>query len=93
MEDNEVFLRIIKDGGGHVYRLYASFNPDLPFVYYIVNEKQLYLTVNDKGKYFINYPTEPNRYNYRIPTTCNVIEGKYKLEIIGNVWYLDYVSK
>jgi hypothetical protein len=74
------------------FHIFTNENPDLPFTHIIKDEKHIELKVSEKGKYFKNYPSRP-RYSYTIKTTCSILEGDYRVEKVGNTWYLDYVKK
>ena len=71
------------------FHIFTNENPDLPFTHIIKDEKHIELKISEKGKYFKNYPSRP-RYSYTIKTTCSIVEGIYRVEKIGNIWYLDF---
>ena len=73
------------------FHIFTHNNPDLPFTHIIKDEKHIELKITDKGRYFKNYPSRP-RYSYTIKTTCSIVEGNYRVEKEGNVWYLDYIK-
>jgi len=71
------------------FHIFTNENPDLPFTHIIKDEKHIELKISEKGKYFKNYPSRP-RYSYTIKTNCSIVEGTYRVEKIGNIWYLDF---
>lgn len=71
------------------FYIFTNENPDLPFTHIIKDEKHIELKISEKGKYFKNYPSRP-RYSYTIKTNCSIVEGTYRVEKIGNIWYLDF---
>lgn len=71
------------------FHIFTNENPDLPFTHIIKDEKHIELKISEKGKYFKNYPPRP-RYSYTIKTNCSIVEGTYRVEKIGNIWYLDF---
>jgi len=71
------------------FHIFTNENPDLPFTHIIKDEKHIELKISEKGKYFKNYPSRP-RYSYTIKTNCSILEGEYRVEKVGNIWYLDF---
>lgn len=87
-------VKVRKDSGSRlVHNIYTSVNPDKLFNFYIENEKQIVLTEHKKGRPFINHPSRPDYYSYAIKTICSILEGDYKVEQVGNKWYLDYIEQ
>ena len=86
----EELVQIRKDKSTFTgFHIFTNENPDLPFTHIIKDEKHIELKISEKGKYFKNYPSRP-RYSYTIKTNCSIVEGTYRVEKIGNIWYLDF---